>query len=246
MCAAWNSNKNEKTGDGQKWALRYSYFARPLINYVAAIVTAPIELIQRLFYRPNASQDELVVEDLNAKFKQSLNENYIACFSQKMHNKPAAAKLDPRRTYDNLDACQSGTFKIVGDFNSHEEEVPELQLIDEIEEQKHTHNIAYLPSPSLSDSQIMRARPALSDAQIMNARRNLVVRPLVGELAGDVFVAAQSGTYETMPNVTSLQAKLASNVHCSFTQSGVYQLVEPDINPLGLQQFIEAREEKSA
>lgn len=194
MCAAWNSINNENSQHRQQWARRYAIIARPAIKLVAEIVMSPIELLQKLFYRPNARQDEFVVEDLNAKFKKSLNENYIACFSQKMHNKPVALKLDPRKTYDNLEACQSGTFKTIDSENWQEEKVPELQLIDEIEEQKLAINVVYLPSASLSDSQIMRARKAQS----------------------------------------------------SFTQSGIYQLVEPDINPHGLQQFIEKKEEKTA
>ncbi|MBX9952094.1 MAG: hypothetical protein K2Y39_23170 [Candidatus Obscuribacterales bacterium] len=194
MCAAWNSINNENSQHRQQWARRYAIIARPAIKLVAEIVMSPIELLQKLFYRPNARQDEFVVEDLNAKFKKSLNENYIACFSQKMHNKPVALKLDPRKTYDNLEACQSGTFKTIDSENWQEEKVPELQLIDKIEEQKLAINVVYLPSASLSDSQIMRARKAQS----------------------------------------------------SFTQSGIYQLVEPDINPHGLQQFIEKKEEKTA
>ena len=92
----------------------------------------------------------------------------------------------------------------------------------------------------------MRARPGLSDSQVMSARRSLLVRPLVGQLAGDDF-GADSGTYTAMPNLAQIKANVASGSQICFTQSGVYQLIEPDINPHGLQQFIEeADEQKSA
>jgi hypothetical protein len=43
------------------------------------------------------------------------------------------------------------------------------------------------------------------------------------------------------------RSHVASGSQICFTQSGVYQLVEPDLNPNGLQQFIEEiKEEKTA
>lgn len=257
MCAASKNNHIEDAAEEHQWTRRLARFAGPAMKYVGEIVMAPVELVQRVFYRPNSRQDEFVIEDLNAKFKQNLNENYIVSCSQKLKSKPVEVKLDPRKTYDNLDICQSGTFKTIGALTQQEEELPQLQLIDEIEEQA-LSNVVYMPSPSLSDSQILRARPtmtdsqvmraraSLSDSQVMRARRSLVVRPLMGELAGADFTGVDSGTYGTMPNVTQIQAKVISSAKCSFTQSGVYQLVEPDINPHGLQQFIETKEEKSA
>lgn len=209
MCAASNINIDLAT-ENQKWTRRVANAARPAVKYVTEITMAPVELFQRIFYRPNSRQDKIVVEDLNAKFKQSLNETYITVCSQKLREKPVTVKLDPRKTYDNLQACQSGTFKTIGADTQPEEQVPQLQLIDEIEEEQY-NNVVYLPSPSLSDSQILRARPAMTDSQVMRARPSL-----------------------------------ASHVKCGFTQSGVYQLIEPDINPHGLQQFIETQEEKSA
>lgn len=221
MCAASNFNIDLATKNHQ-WTRRVADAARPAVKYVTEIVMAPVELVQRIFYRPNSRQDKIVVEDLNAKFKQSLNETYITVCSQKLRNKPVAVKLDPRKTYDNLQACQSGTFKTIGTDTQPEEQVPQLQLIDEIEEAQ-CNNVVYLPSPSLSDSQILRARPAMTDSQILKARPSM-----------------------TDSQVLRARPSLASNVKCGFTQSGVYQLIEPDINPHGLQQFIETQEEKSA
>lgn len=246
MSAALNKTPNQDAAENQQWKRRLANFASPALQHISEIVMAPVELVQRIFYRPNSRKEQFEVEDLNAKFKQSLNETYIACCSQKLHSKPARVKQDPRKTYDNLEVCQSGTFKTIPVFGQIEEEIPQLQLIDEIEEKQTVNNIVRLPSPSLSDSQIMKARPSLSDSQIMRARRNLVVRPLMGELAGADFTGVDSGTYEIIPNVTPLQAKMLGNAKYGFTQSGVYQLIEPDVNPHGLQQFIETKEEKSA
>ena len=233
MCAASNTNIDLAT-ENQKWTQRAANAARPAVKYVTEILMAPVELVQRIFYRPNSRQDKIVVEDLNAKFKQSLNETYITVCSQKLRNKPAAVKLDPRKTYDNLQACQSGTFKTIATATQPEEQVPQLQLIDEIEELQ-CNNVVYLPSPSLSDSQILRARPAMTDSQILRARPAMT----------------DSQILKARPSMTDSQAlrcrpSLASNVKCGFTQSGVYQLIEPDINPHGLQQFIETHEERSA
>ncbi len=148
-----------------------------------------------------------------------------------MRTRTVEGKFDPRRTYDNLESCQSGTFKIPGYVAG--EQIPDLILIDEIKEPEPVNNVVYLHSPSLSDSQILRARPSLSDSQVLRARPK--------------FTGTESGTYINMPNLAQMQANVASIAPCNFTQSGVYQLVEPDINPHGLQQFIEeTKEEKSA
>lgn len=259
MCAAWINNDVEDAAGEQQWARRFASYARPAFNYALEVVMAPVNLVQRMFYRPNTIQDEFIVEDLAAKCKSEITQTYIQCYTQKTHARPAAAKLDPRKTYDDLQACQSGTFKTLGMLTQPEEAVPDLVLLDEIAEPEPVNNVVFLHSPSLNDSQIMRARPALSDSQIMSARpglsdsqimsarRSLLVRPLVGQLAGDEFTGTESGTYSTMPNLAQIKTSVASGAHICFTQSGVYQLVEPDINPNGLQQFIEeAKEEKSA
>ncbi len=249
MCAAWMNNIVEDAAGEQQWARRFARYARPTFNYALEIVKAPVNLVQRMFYRPNTIQDEFIVEDLAAKCKSDITQTYIQCYTQKTHARPDAAKYDQRKTYDDLQACQSGTFKTLGKLTQPEEPVPDLVLIDEIPEPapEPLNNLVYLHSPSLSDSQVMRARPGLSDSQIMNARRSLLVRPLVGQLAGDEITGTESGTYSAMPNLAQIKASVASGVQMCFTQSGVYQLVEPDINPNGLQQFIEEiKEEKSA
>lgn len=278
MCAAWINDGSEDVA-GEQWARRIACYARPAFNYVKEIVMAPVQLVQRMFYRPNTIQDEFIVEDLAAKCKSEITQTYIQCYTQKTHARPPEAKYDPRKTYDDLQACQSGTFKTLGMLTQPEESVPDLVLIDEIpapapalaSAPEPLNNVVFLHSPNLSDSQIMRARPALSDSQIMrarpalsdsqvmrarpglsdsqvmSARRSLLVRPLVGQLAGDEFTGTDSGTYTTMPNLAQIKASVASGAQMCFTQSGVYQLIEPDINPNGLQQFIEEiKEEKSA
>jgi hypothetical protein len=273
MCAAWINNNVEDAAGEQQWARRLARYARPAFNYALEIVMAPVHLAQRMFYRPNTIQDEFIVEDLAAKCKSEITQTYIQCYTQKTHSRPPEAKYDPRKTYDNLDSCHSGTFKTMGMLTQPDEPVPDLVLIDEIPEPapEPANNVVFLHSPSLSDSQIMRARPALSDSQvmrarpalsdsqvmrarpglsdsqIMSARRSLLVRPLVGQLAGDDFTGTDSGTYSTMPNLAQIKANVASGSQICFTQSGVYQLIEPDVNPNGLQQFIEEiKEEKSA
>lgn len=230
-----------KSGNEQdeQWARTFARIARPVLKYTWEMLIAPVELAQRAFYKPNTRKETFVVEDLHAKSKDALNRTYIAECTRKLHTNPANGKFDPRRTYENLDICQSGTFKIPG-MESEESKVPELTLIDEIPQP----NI--IPLVSMSDSQIMRARqiPSMTESQIMRARRSLVVRPLSGELVtGDH--ASESGTYTTLPTQWHNQAQ--SVKQCGFTQSGIYQLVEPDINPHGLQQFIEQEEkEKTA
>ncbi len=259
MCAAWINSNVEDAANDQQWTRRFARIARPAFDYAMEIVMAPVHLVRRLFYRPNVVQDEFVVEDLAAKCKSEITQTYIQCYTQKTRTRPVELNQDPRRTYDNLTACQSGTFKTVGSPTQLEETVPELVLIDEMPVVEPVNNVLYLHSPSLNDSQILRARPAmtdshvlrarpgLSDSQIMSARRSLVVRPLAGELAGDVFTGTESGTYNMMPNLAQLKASVASGAQVCFTQSGVYQLIEPDLNPHGLQQFIEERKaEKSA
>ncbi len=271
MCAAWKNSNVEDAALEQPWTRRFARIARPAFDYAMEIVMAPAQLVQRMFYRPNVIQDEFVVEDLAAKCKSEITQTYIQCYTQKSRTRPVELNQDPRRTYDNLTACQSGTFKTIGSLTQLEETIPELVLLDEIKESEPVNNVVYLHSPSLSDSQILRARPAISDSQvmrarpglsdsqimrarpvlsasqIMSARRSLVVRPLAGELAGDVFTGTESGTYKMMPNLAQLKISAASGAQVCFTQSGVYQLIEPDLNPHGLQQFIEEqREEKSA
>lgn len=271
MCAALINNNVEEAANEQQVARRFARYMRPVFDYAMEIVLAPVHLVQRMFYRPNTIQDEFVVEDLAAKCKSEITQTYIQCYTQKTRTRPVEAKQDPRRTYDNLDICQSGTFKTLASPTQLEETVPELILIDEIKEPEPVSNVVYLHSPSLSDSQIlkarpslsdaqimrarpslsdsqiMRARPGLSDSQIMSARRSLVVRPLAGQLAGDEFTGTESGTYNMLPNLAQVKASTASGAQVCFTQSGVYQLIEPDINPHGLQQFIEEqKEEKTA
>jgi len=231
--------KFKKEGNKKQWARQFARLAQPVLEYTREVVSAPVELVQRVFYRPNTRKETFVVEDLHAKSKESLNKNYIEQCTRKLHNKTANGKFDPRRTYENLDICQSGTFKIPG-MEIDEKPVPELTLIDEIPQP----NI--IPIVSMSDSQIMRARqmPSMTESQIMRARRTLVVRPLSGEfVTGDL--ASESGTYSTLPSKWHNQAQNVNQY--GFTQSGVYPLAEPDINPHGLKQFIEtAEEEKSA
>jgi hypothetical protein len=225
-----------KNESGEKWANQIARLARPVLKYTWEMIIAPVELAQRAFYKPNTHKETFVVEDLHAKSKDALNRTYIEECTRKLHTKTANGKFDPRRTYENLDICQSGTFKIPG-METEEAPTPELTLIDDIPQP----NI--IPIVSMSDSQIMRARqmPSMTESQVMRARRSLVVRPLAGELASGAY-ASESGTYSTLPAQWHNQAQ--SVKQCGFTQSGVYQLIEPDINPHGLQQFIKQEEEE--
>ncbi len=253
MFALGNDKKAPEAHNEQNWTQRLARIAQPAAACVWNMVVAPVELAQRMFYRPNARHDELVVEDLHAKCKESITKSYIDVCTQKLYTKPVDGKFDPRSTYENLQACQSGTFKIPGMETEIEPPVPQLVLLDEIVPAQLPGNVALLPSPSLSDSQILKvrpgltdsqvmlARPGLSDSQIMTARRSLVVRPLLGELAGDNHTGTESGTYASLQHLNQTKASV---IQCGFTQSGVYQLIEPDINPNGLQHFIESEEQE--
>ncbi len=162
MSAALINEIVEDAAEDQQWTRRFARFARPAFDYAMEVVMAPVHLVQRMFYRPNVIQDEFVVEDLAAKCKSEITQTYIQCYTQKTRTRLVEFNQDPRRTYDNLTACHSGTFKTISSPSQLEETIPELFLLDEIKEPEPANNVVYLHSPSLSDSQILRARPPVS------------------------------------------------------------------------------------
>lgn len=240
MFAAWRYEENGLDDwMEQKLGKRFSRLARPVIVTALDIAAAPFELAQRVFYRPNQRRDKLVVEDLRAKSQNQLTQTYIdACTQQFYADKYSGVKFDPKRTYDNMQACTSGSFKAVDPDIPHTVE-PAVSLPVAAE----TH---FAPNS-------MSIAPRMSDSQtITGQHRSLLVRPLKGEFAETKFGATVSGTYfpltgfhqwqhETNPK---LSEKLAEK---RATQSGTYPLVQPDQNPHGLKQFMTGSEgEKSA
>lgn len=195
---------------------------------------ALLELLQKIFYRPNKIQNEISVEDINAQKKSVITQAYIQnCTQQYYAKKYGGGSQDPRRTYDNLQVCTSGTFKSIADNE------PSLQEITVLENETYgeikVHDLRNIVTfPQMSDSQIRRTE-----------QRRLIVSPFVREHATD-FNGGESGTYQNLQSYNNWLNNVRSKSQGKdFTQSGVYAL--PDVNPHGLKHFIAMRdEEKSA
>lgn len=240
MFAAWRYEENGfDAWMEQKLGKRFSRLARPVIVTALDIVAAPFELAQRVFYRPNTRKDKRVVEDLRAKSKNQLTQTYIeACTQQFYADKYTGVKFDPKRTYENMQACTSGSFKAVDPDVPHTvESAGSLPMLTETHFAPNSMSIA----PRMTDSQT-----------ITGQHRSLLVRPLKGEFAETKFGATASGTFfplngfhqwqnETNPKLAEKLAEKRAN------QSGTYSVLQPDQNPHGLKQFIKGSDgEKSA
>ena len=224
MFAAWRYEENGLDAwIEQKLGPRWSRVARPVVVTILDIVAAPIELSQRIFYRPNRRTDKIVVEDLRAKSRNQLKQAYLdSCTQQFYGDKHAGIKFDPRSTYENLQACTSGTFKTVEPASS--------QVVDAAGSVPVGPDLRAPNSMSITrmtDSQIISGRP-----------RNLLVRPFRGELAVDEFGATASGTFVPLAGFHKWQQENSpKGPENKASKSGTYP-VFPDENPHGLKQFI--------
>lgn len=231
MFGAWRYEENGLNDwVERKFGARTARILRPVAVVLMDIAAAPVELAQRLFYRPNTRRDQLVVEDLRAKSKNQLKQSYLEDLTQQFYaDKHSGLKFDPRRTYENLAACTSGTFKAIDPDMAHTVETASNLVV--------AQDSHFAPNS-------MSIAPRMSDSQtITGQHRSLLVRPLKGEFAETAFGATKSGTFfplagfhkwqhETSPRLAdSVQEKRSS-------QTGSYSSLQPDLNPHGLKQFI--------
>ncbi|MCC7529348.1 MAG: hypothetical protein IT342_12565 [Candidatus Melainabacteria bacterium] len=225
MFAAWRYEENGlDEWMERKLGPRLSRFARTVVVTILDIVAAPIELSQRLFYRPNRCTDKLVVEDLHAKSRNQLKQAYLDSCTQTFYgDKHADIKSDPRSTYENLQACTSGTFKAVDPASSQVADAAgSVPVGPELHRAPNSMSIT-----RMTDSQIISGRP-----------RNLLVRPFRGELAVNEFGATASGTFVPLAGFHKWQQENAPKTpENKASKSGTFP-VFPDENPHGLKQFL--------
>lgn len=208
----------------RKLGPRLSRIARPVVATALDIAAAPVELAQRVFWRPTTKGDQRIVEDLHAKSKKHLTQTYLDGCTQTFYaDKKATLKFDPTRTYENLAACNSGTFKAI--------EAPHAQPV----EQSETFPIA--PEHHAPNSMSV-AR--MTDSQIISGRpRSLLVRPLKGEFAVNEFGATASGTFVPLAGFHKWQQESApQKPENNPKKSGSFPPVLPGENPHGLKQFM--------
>lgn len=225
MFSAWRYEDGLDEWMQRKLGPRLSQLARPVVVTVMDIVSAPIELTQRLFYRPNAKRDRHVVEDLHAKSRDMLNKTYLdACTQTFYADKKVGQQLNPNRTYENLAACTSGTFKAIG-ANHPQMESASFPGGPSVTEHRAPNSISIA---RMSDSQIISGRP-----------RHLLVRPFKGELAANEFGATASGTFLPLAGFQKWQQENAPNrTKNQASKTGNFPSMEPDKNPHGLRQFM--------
>lgn len=225
MFAAWRYEENGLDAwMEQKLGPHWSKVARPVVVTAMDIIAAPFELAQRLFYRPNKLKDKIVVEDLRLKSQSLLKQTYIeACTQQFYADKHAGIKFDPKSTYENLQACHSGTFKTIDATpTTAVDSATSVPISPEVHHAPNSMSIA-----RMTDSQIISGRP-----------RNLLVRPFRGELAENEFGATASGTFLPLAGFHRWQHESAPRTpENKATKSGTFP-VFPDENPHGLEQFL--------
>ncbi len=229
MFAAWRYDENGLDAwMEQRLGPRWSRIVRPVVVTAMDFVAAPFELAQRLFYRPNTLKDKIVVEDLRLKSQTLLKQTYLeACTQQFYADKHAGIKFDPKNTYENLQACTSGTFKTL--------DAPPVHGVDAASSVPVGPEVHHAPNSMsiarMTDSQIISGRP-----------RNLLVRPFRGELAvnGPVneFAATASGTFVPLAGFHKWQHETVNYTPDNkASKSGTYPAF-PDENPHGLEQFL--------
>lgn len=226
MFAAWRYEENGvEAWMEQKLGPRWSKIARPVFVTAMDIIAAPFELAQRLFYRPNKLKDEIVVEDLRLKSQSLLKQTYLeACTQQFYADKHAGIKFDPKSTYENLQACHSGTFKTIEATPTNAVDSANSVPIAPIEVHHAPNSMSIA---RMTDSQIMSGRP-----------RNLLVRPFRGELADNSFAATASGTFVPLAGFHKWQKETVNYTpENKASKSGTFP-VFPDENPHGLEQFL--------
>lgn len=226
MFSAWRYEDGLEEWMERKLGPRLSRIARPIVITAMDIISAPIELTQRLFYRPNAKRDKLVVEDLHAKSRDILNKTYLDVCTQTFYaDKKLGPQINPNKTYENLAACTSGTFKAIGASHpplESAESAPAAPVFTE----HHAPNSVSIAR--MSDSQIISGRP-----------RNLLVRPFKGELAANEFGATASGTFVPLSGFHKWhQENAPARPKNQASRTGNFPSIEPDKNPHGLRQFM--------
>ncbi len=231
MFAAWRCEENGLNDwMERKLGTNVSRFVRPVVVTALEIVTAPIELAERIFYRPNRRRDALVAEDLQAKSKNLLTQTYLDTCTQTIYgDKHLGIKFDPKRTYDRLEACTSGTFKaLASDAPQSEQSHWNLPAIPETHRAPNSLSIS-----RMTDSQIISGRP-----------RTLLVRPFRGELAENEFAATASGTFVPLAGFHKWQREtvIPKKLPDDTSKSGTYPTVPAGENPHGLERFIQTTE----
>ncbi len=225
MFAAWRyEEKGLDEWIERKLGPKVSRILRPIVVIALDIAAAPVELAQRLFWRPNRRSDKRVVEDLRAKSRNLLKQSYLeSCTQQFYADKHAGIKFDPRSTYENLQACTSGTFKSIDPEAAHPAVEPAASIpVGDVHHAPNSVSIA-----RMTDSQIISGRP-----------RNLLVRPFRGELATNEFGATASGTFVPLAGFHRWQHETAPKTPSDkASKSGTFP-VFPDENPHGLKQFM--------
>lgn len=234
MFSAWRYENGLDEWMERKLGPRLSRIARPLVVIALDIITAPIELTQRLFYRPNAKKDQIVVEDLHAKSRDLLNKTYLdACTQTFYAEKKFGPQQSPNRTYENLAACSSGTFKTIGHNSSDVDSAASVPIAPAISEHHAPNSISIA---RMSDSQILSGRP-----------RHLLVRPFKGEYAVNEFNATASGTFLPLAGFHKWQQENSPNKpQNKASRTGNFPSLEPDKNPHGLRQFMSTDGERRA
>lgn len=210
----------------RKLGPRLSRIAAPVVATALDIAAAPVELAQRIFWRPNTKGDERLVEDLHAKSKRQLTQTYLDGCTQTFYaEKKSGLRFDPKRTHENLDACTSGTFKMIAVGAQNVEEADTLPITP-VAPEHHAPNSVSIAR--MTDSQIISGRP-----------RSLLVRPFKGEYAANEFGATASGTFVPLSGFHKWQQENAPQTPANNPKkSGSFPAVLPGENPHGLKQFM--------
>lgn len=228
MFSAWRYENGLDEWMERKLGPRLSRIARPIIVTALDIVAAPIELTQRVFYRPNRNKDTFVVEDLHAKSKDLLTQTYLDTCTQTFYaDKRSAPQQNPNRTYENLAACNLGTFKTIDPAARPQVDSAASVPIAPIAPEHHAPNSISMPA-RISDSQILSSRP-----------RHLLVRPFKGEYAVNEFGATASGTFVPLAGFHKWQQEnVPKRPENKASKSGNFPAALPGENPHGLKQFM--------
>lgn len=235
MFSAWRFENGIDEWMERKLGPRLSRIARPFVVTALDIVSAPIELTQRLFYRPNRKRDTFIVEDLHAKSRDLLNQAYLDSCTQTFYaEKKSGPQVNPNRTYENLAACTSGTFKTIDPaVASQVDSAGSVPIAPVVPEHRAPNSISIA---RMTDSQVISGRP-----------RHLLVRPLKGEFAVNEFGATASGTFVPLAGFHKWQQNIAAKKpENKASKSGNFPSMEPDKNPHGLKQFMSTDGEKTA
>jgi hypothetical protein len=137
MFSAWRFENGIDEWMERKLGPRLSRIARPFVVTALDIVSAPIELTQRLFYRPNRKRDTFIVEDLHAKSRDLLNQAYLDSCTQT--------------------ACTSGTFKTIDPaVASQVDSAGSVPIAPVVPEHRAPNSISIA---RMTDSQVISGRP---------------------------------------------------------------------------------------